>query len=91
MSTSAKILNYAVMVCAITAATLFFIDEDWDAFLWAIIALTWVVRCHLTEDSYYNYKESLEKLTEDYNNTLIKHKKELKELKDKIKNLKKVE
>jgi hypothetical protein len=38
----------------------------------------------LTEDSYYDCKESLDKLTEDYRNTLIKHGKEVKELKDEI-------
>jgi hypothetical protein len=84
MNTSKKILNYTVMVCAIIAAILFFIDKDWNAFLWAIIAFTWVVNCHLTEDSYYDCKESLDKLTEDYRNTLIKHGKEVKELKDEI-------
>ena len=84
MNTNKKILNYAVMACAIIAAILFFIDKDWNAFLWAIIAFTWVVNCHLAEDTCYNYKESLDKLTEDYRNTLIKHGKEVKELKDEI-------
>ena len=47
MNTSKKILNYTVMVCVIIAAILFFIDQDWDAFLWAIIAFAWVVVCGL--------------------------------------------
>lgn len=91
MNTSKKILNYAVMVCAIIAAILFFIDKDWNAFLWAIIAFTWVINCHLAEDSYNDCKESLDKLTEDYYNTLIKHGKEVKELKDEIEKLSKGE
>jgi len=91
MNTSKKILNYTVMVCAIIAAILFFIDKDWNAFLWAIIAFTWVVNSHLTEDSYYNYKESLDKLTDDYLNTLIMHRKEIKKLKNEIESLKKGE
>ena len=91
MNTNKKILNYAVMACAIIAAILFFIDKDWNAFLWAIIAFTWVVSCHLVEDSYYECKESLDKLTDDYINTLIKHGKEVKELKDEIEKLSKGE
>ena len=75
------------MVCAIIAAILFFIDQDWNAFLWAIIAFTWVVDCHLAEYDYYDCKESLDKLTDDY----ISSQKELKELKDEIKSLKKGE
>ena len=91
MNTSKKMLNYTVMVCAIIAAILFFIDKDWNAFLWAIIAFTWVVNCHLAEDTCYNFKESLDKLTDDYINTLIKHRKEVKELKDEIEKLSKGE
>ena len=89
MNTSKKILNYAVMVCAIIAAILFFIDKDWNAFLWAIIAFTWVVNCHLAEDTSYNFKESLDKLTDDHLNTLIMHRKEIKKLKNEIESLKK--
>jgi len=91
MSKTKKVLNYATMVCAIICAILFFIDKNWDAFLWAIIAFTWVVNCHLAEDTCYNYKESLDKLTEDYCNTLIKHEKEVKKLKDEIEKLNKKE
>ena len=89
MSTSKKIINYAVMVCALIAVILFIIDQNWDAFLWAIIAFVWVTNCHLAENSYYNCKESLDKLTDDYYNMLIRHGKEVKELKDEIEKLNK--
>ena len=89
MSKSNKILNYAVMVCAIIAAILFFIDKNWDAVLWASIALLWVVNSHLAENCYYDCKEELDKLTENYYNSIIKHEKEVKELKDEIKKLNK--
>ena len=89
MKKSKDILNYAVMVCAIIAAISFFIGQNWNAALWAIIAFMWIVNSHLMEDSYYNCKESLDKLTDDYFNTLIKHSKELKDLKDEIESLNK--
>jgi Mg2+ and Co2+ transporter CorA len=50
-----------------------------------------MVNNHLTEESYYDYKESLDKLTDDYFNLLISHGKEVKELKDEIESLKKGE
>ena len=91
MSKSKKILNYIAMACAIIATTIFFIDQDWYAAIWALLALIWMVNCHLAEDSYYNCKESLGKLTDDYINTLIKHGKEVKELKDEIEKISKKE
>lgn len=89
MSKSKKILNYSAMVCAVISGIIFFIDQNWYAAMWALIALIWIVNCHLTEDSYYNYKESLDKLTDDYLNTLIMHRKEIKKLKNEIESLKK--
>ena len=91
MSKSKQILNYTAMICAIIATIIFFIDQDWNAALWAIIAFVWMVNSHLTEDSYYDYKESLDKLTDDYVNTLIMHRKEVKELEKEIESLKKWE
>ena len=91
MSKSKKILNYAAMVCAIIAIITFFIDQNWYAAFWALIALIWVVNSHLVEDSYYDCKESLNKLTDDYFNTLIKHGKEVKDLRDEIEKLNKGE
>lgn len=91
MSKSKKILNYAVMVCTIIAAIFFCIDQDWNAALWAFIAFLWMVNSHLTETNYYDCKESLDKLTDDYYNTLIMHGKEVKELKDEIEKLEKGE
>lgn len=87
MSKSKKILNYIAMACAIIAAIVFFIDQNWYAAIWALLALLWMVNSHLAEGSYYDYKESLDKLTDDYFNTLIEHEKEVKELKDEIKKL----
>ena len=75
MSKSKKVINYAAMVCAIIAIIFFCIDKDWDAALWAMIAFMWMVDCHLTEDSYYKCKESLDKLIDEYARSLIKRKK----------------
>ena len=84
MSKTKKILNYIAMACAIISSIIFFIGQDWYAAFWALLALLWTVNSHLAEDSYYDCKESLDKLTDDYINTLIKHGKEVKELKDEI-------
>jgi hypothetical protein len=89
MSKGKKILNYAAMACAIMAIIVFYIDKNWDAVIWAIIALIWIVNCHLAEDTCYGFKESLDKLTDDYCNTLIKHGKEVKELRNEIEKLNK--
>ena len=91
MSKGKKILNYAAMACAIMATIIFFTDQNWYAAFWALLALIWMVNSHLTEDSYYDCEESLDKLTDDYINTLIKHGKEVKELKDEIEKLSKGE
>ena len=91
MSKSKKTLNYIAMACAVISAIIFFIDQNWYAALWALLTLLWIVNSHLAEDSYYDCKESLGKLTDDYINTLIKHGKEVRELKDEIKKLNKKE
>jgi 1,4-dihydroxy-2-naphthoate octaprenyltransferase len=91
MSKRSNVLNYTVMACAVISAVIFFLDQNWLAALWAIIALGWIINSHLAEESYYDYKESLDKLTDDYFNLLISHGKEVKELKDEIESLKKGE
>lgn len=91
MSKTKKVLNYIAMACAIMAVIIFSIGQDWYAAFWALLALLWMVNSHLAEDSYYDCKESLDKLTDDYINTLIKHGKEVKDLKDEIESLKKGE
>lgn len=88
MRKSNKILNYIVMACAVFSTVIFIIAQNWSAVLWAFIAFIWIADCHLTEDNYYNCKKSLDKLTDDYCNTLIIHRKEIKELKDEIESLK---
>ena len=89
MSKSKKILNYIAMACAIIATIIFCTDQNWNAALWAVIAFAWMINSFLTEDNYYFTKENLDKLTDDYFTSLIKHKKELKELKGEIESLKK--
>lgn len=89
MSKNKKILNYIAIACAVISAVIFFIGQNWYAAIWALLALLWTVNSHLAENSYYDYKESLDKLTNDYFNTLIKHGKEVKELKDEIEKLNK--
>lgn len=89
MSKSNKILTYIAMVCDIIAIVVFCIDQNWYAALWALIALLWTVNSHLTENSYYDCKEELDKLTDNYYNSIIEHEKEVKELKDEIKKLNK--
>ena len=91
MSKGKKILNHIAMVCAVISAIIFFIDQNWYAALWSILALIWIVNSHLAEDSYYDCKESLDKLTYDYINSLVNHNKEVKELKNEIKKLNKGE
>jgi len=91
MSKGKKVLNYAAMVCAVISVVIFFIDQNWYAAIWALLALLWTVNSHLAEDSYYDCKESLNKLTDDYFNRLIMHEKEVKELKDEIEKLSKGE
>ena len=87
MSKSKKTLDYIAMACAIIAIIVGFVDQNWFAALWALIALFWMVDSYLSENSYYECKESLDKLTDNYFNSLIRHEKELKELKDEIKKL----
>jgi len=89
MSKSKKILNYIAMVCAILSAIVSLIDHNLSAFLWTMVAFIWMFDSHLIEKDYYDQKEELEKLTDNYFNTLIMHGNEVKELKDKIKKLEK--
>jgi len=84
-----KILNYTVMAAALIGVILSFIYKEWVAGIWAFNCLIWVANCHITENNYYDCKESLDKLTDEYYNTLIKHEKEVKELKNEIKKLNK--
>lgn len=89
MSKRSKMLNYTAMICAVISAVVLFIDQNWFAALWAILAFIWIVNSHLTEDNYYEYKKSLKQLSDEYFDTLIMHEKEVKELKDEIESLKK--
>jgi len=89
MSKGKKVLNYTAMGFAILAIVAFFMDENWNAVVWAFIALLWIVNTHLTEDLYYDCKENLKKLSDDYFDTLITHGNEVKELKGKIEKLEK--
>ena len=91
MSKSKKILYYILMALAIIAAIILFIDQNWHATILALIAFAWIVNSYLVEDSYYSQKESLDKLTEAYFNSLDRHEKEVKELKDEIEKLSKGE
>lgn len=75
------------MTCAILATILLFIDQNWVAALWAIVALLSMVECYLMENRYYKQEEYLYKLTEEYFNTIIKHGKEVKKLKEEIESL----
>lgn len=87
MSKDKKILNYIAMVCAISAAILSFIDQNWVAALWTIVAFLSMVKCYLMEDHYYSQEGYLYKLTEEYFNTINKHRKEVKKLKEEIESL----
>ena len=91
MSKSKKILYYIVMALAIITAIILFIDQNWSATMLALIAFAWIINSHLSEYSYYNCKESLDKLTEAYFNSLDRHEKEVKELMDEIEKLSKAE
>lgn len=86
-----KILNYTVMAAAFIGLILSLINKEWTAGMWAFNCLIWVVICHINEINYYDSEESLDKLTDEYYNALIKHEKEVKELKDEIKKLSKGE
>lgn len=85
MSKRSKVLNYIAMAYAVISAVVFFIYQNWLAALWAIITLFWIVNSHLVEDCYYDCKESLGKLEDDYFDTLIEHGNEVKKMKDSLK------
>lgn len=82
-----KILNYTVMVAALSGAILSFINKEWHAGIWALNCLLWVVICHITENSYYDSVDALEKSTDELYHLYIENGK----LKDEIKKLKKGE
>lgn len=89
MSKSKKILNYIAMACAIIATIISFIDQNWLAAMWAIIAFLNMLDCYRIEHCYYAQEEYLYRLTKDYFNSINKHRKEIKELKNEIEKLSK--
>lgn len=87
MSKSKKILSYMAMVCAIIAAIISFIDQNWFAAMWIIVAFLNMVDCYRIELRYHAQEEYLYKLTKEYCNSINRHRKEVKELKEEIKSL----
>lgn len=87
MSKSKKILGYIAMACAIIAAIISFIDQNWFAAMWTIVAFLNMIKCYWIEDCYYAREECLYKLTKEYCNSINRHRKEVKELKEEIESL----
>lgn len=87
MSKNKKILSYMAMACAIIAAIISFIDQNWLAAMWTIVAFLNMVDCYRIEHCYHAQEEYLYELTKEYCNSINKHRKEVKELKEEIESL----
>lgn len=84
MSKSKKILSYMAMAYAIIAAIISFIDQNWLTAMWTIVAFLNMVECYRIEYCYYAQEKYLDELIKEYYNSINRHRKEVKELKEEI-------